>query len=124
MISASRFRRSTEHLMSMFGSDGTLRVPQGNGTYDPDSGDTMYIEDTYPIKYVPYPMVTDPTSDYGLSAFKDSVVTFYVKDISVVVNETCVIEGIDGIKWSIITLNTTNINNQVVMYEATVKAHT
>ncbi len=108
----------------MFGSDGTLRVPQGNGTYDPDSGDTMYIEDTYPIKYVPYPMVTDPTSDYGLSAFKDSVVTFYVKDISVVVNETCVIEGIDGIKWSIITLNTTNINNQVVMYEATVKAHT
>ena len=123
MTKAQRFRRMIDKLFKVYANSGLLYVPQDNGLYDPDTGDTEVVYGSFPVKYVPYPLNTDPKSDFGLSAFKDSKVTFYVSDISVVVNETCFIEGIDGLRWDIFNLNTITSNDLIVAYEADVKAH-
>ena len=124
MTSSERFRKGTLSLFNRYGSHGLLSVPQDNGIIDHQTGDTSIVYDDYPIKYAGLPLETNPDSDYGLATFKQSQMTFYIEDKSVVVNETCIITDLNGVKWGFISLNTMFCgDNNVLAYEARVKAH-
>ena len=116
------FRKTADKLFSLFGENATVILPTGPGVFDPHSGDTVVPTKTHKIRIVDLPLKTDDNSDFGLSKFQESKVTFYVVDNTVVVNETGVIEGIDGVKWGIVKLNSVKVNGSVVVYEALAKA--
>ncbi len=122
MGTADRLMTTVKNTIIKYGSLGAVKIPDGAYTYDPETGDNSQAWIDEPIHYAPYPLLTDPQSDYGLAAFKDGFVTFYTLTNTVVVNETCVIEGIDGVKWGINSLNTIEVNGQILAYEAQVKA--
>ena len=123
MAISEKFRGSAERLLSKYGNLGTLHVPSGPAVYNSVTGDSIAPEDTYSIRYTSTPQKTMLGQDYGLSAFKDSIVTFYINVIDVVVNETCYITDINGVNWGINVLNTLRVDDVVVAYEATLKAH-
>ncbi len=123
MSLGAEYKKMADELFSLFGSDGFLFIPKAGETYSPNTGDTSAAYDKYPIKYVPYSLKTDATSDFGLSALKEGKVTFYINDTNVVVNETCYIEGINGLKWGISELSTIFVNDLIITYEASIKAH-
>ncbi len=122
MTATERFRLNASNLFSRFGSEGILSVPSAAGVYNPDTGDTTFEYSKFPIKYAAYPLNTNPESDFGLAAFQQSTVTFYVDDISVVVNETCIITDLNGVNWGIQSLNKVFSDDLIVGYEAQVKA--
>lgn len=123
MSMANKFRKSALKLFSLFGNTGTLIVPLSNGILDTVTGDVTQNTRSYPISYINSTLDTAADSDFGLAAFKESRVTFYVSDISVVVNETCSIVDLNGVKWDIISLNTVKTSDLVIVYEAVIKAH-
>ncbi len=120
---SNRFRDSAKRVVEKYGNHGFLHVPSGPAVYDPETGESTTPEDKYPIPYTFTPQKTMLGGDYGLTAFADSIVTFYVDDISVVVNETCYISDLNGVKWGITTLNILKVGDLIVAYEAVVKAH-
>ncbi len=66
--------------LNRYGSQGTLKIPQDNGVYDPTTGDTTVVYDDYDILYVPYPVASEDLGAFGLSAFDGSFVTFMFKN--------------------------------------------
>ena len=119
----NRFRGSAKRLLDKYGNSGTLHIPNGPAVYNETTGDSIAPEDTYPVRYTVTPQKTQLGIDYGLATFQDGIVTFYVDVIDVVVNETCYITDLNGVKWGINTLNTLRVDDLVIAYEATMKAH-
>jgi hypothetical protein len=123
MSITDRFRGTANRVIEKYGNSGSLHIPTGNFIYDPVTGDSSSVEDIISIRYIITPQGTTTGSDYGLSTFQEGIVTFYVDDSSKVVNETCYISDINGVKWGINTLNTVKVGDIVISYEATMKAH-
>jgi len=124
MSASKRFRKSTLRLFNRYGSSGTLSVPLDNGVYNRLTGDTDVTYNTFPIRYTGLPTETNSDSDYGLAAFLQSKVTLYVLDNTVVVNETCFITDLNGVKWGLSTLNTVFCgDDSIIAYTADAKAH-
>ncbi len=71
---------SARRLLNRYGSVGILKIPQGNGVFDPITGEVTVVYDDYDILYVPYPVTSEDLGNFGLSAFDGSFLTFMFKD--------------------------------------------
>ncbi len=107
--------------LNRYGSSGTLKIPQDNGTYDPNTGDTTVIYDDHNILYVPWPVSTDNYGNFGLDAFQGSFLTFMLKDVDdsvITVPTTAYIDDINGNRIDIQEVHTLKIKDTIVLFEA------
>ena len=116
MLQESKFRKVADNLLSLFGAEGVLYSPT-KYEYDPSSGEEDQQPRRCTVKYVVEPYESLSYQDRGLAKFNQSKVSFYVTDLTIDINETCYIVGIDGLKWEFTRLNKIYINTNVVAYE-------
>ncbi len=116
---------TSKNQLARYGSQGTLKIPQDNGTFDPDTGDVNVLYDTYPVLYVPFPVATDDLNNFGLSAFTGSFMTFMFTNEDIALRDiptTGFITDTDNKDHDLYTVQRLLIKDNIVLFQAKTKA--